>query len=225
MTSPVFAIGNKIVLGGNCAVEITSVTDNTAIPLTPPFLFTLGITFLTGTTASSGSQVYDTWSGFSNAERTAKTAAFQGLMDSLIADLELALNTRITRLDTQTSEINANGDDSFTNKSTVLNEISTSKSFIQGYLTTTDISDTGVGSLNTEKGVRQPQVTARISAIVGAYTAPVHLYDKRYEFAKGRGSTSIGTLRSLSNSTAAKNTMLFLSASATQEASLLNSVL
>jgi hypothetical protein len=72
----------------------------------------------------------------------------------------------------------------------------TSKTFLTNYLVTTIISDTGLGTLATERATRGAQITARVTAIVAAYTGQTENYfDRRYTVANDRANTARGTLR------------------------------
>lgn len=190
-----FAIGNKLILGG-AIVEITSVVDNTAVPLTPPFLFTIGFDFILKGSASSGSVVTTDFFGFSDGQRTAKSGSPQEVMDNLVLKLQDSLNARLANLASQSAAITANEDDDHENKTTLQNNISASQSFINGYLPGTDISDIGIASLDNEKSIRLPQVTTRVSTVLAAYTGQTqNYYDQRYTFANDRANTQRGTLK------------------------------
>lgn len=180
-------------------IKITGITDNMGGD--PPFEYTWDIEMIVapaGTIAIGAD--FDTFTGFTNGERTTKTASdsdFQGLMDSLITDLEAQIAVRQARLAEQLTAIGANDDPEGTSEfATATTNINTSDSFLTSYLGTTDISDTGLGTLSTERGVRGGQVTSRVAEIVAAYTGrSENFYDQRYSIANNRGNTARGTLR------------------------------
>lgn len=180
-------------------IKITGITDNMGGD--PPFEYTWDIEIIvppSGTIAIGAD--FDSFTGFTNGERTTKTASdsdFQGLMDSLITDLEAQIAVRQARLAEQLAAIGTNDDPEGTAEfATATTNINTSDSFLTSYLGTTDISDTGLGTLSTERGVRGGQITARVAEIVAAYTGrSENFYDKRYSLANNRGNTARGTLR------------------------------
>lgn len=199
-----FSIPNGSVLvvkgtGDLAIVEIVSVT----IPITmsAPYEATYAINVIvapTGTLAT-GSEL-DDFTGFTNAERTAKTASdtdYQDLMDYLIDNLETAIGVRQARLAEQLTAIAANQDpDGTAEFATATTNINTSNTFLTAYLVTTDISDTGLASLATERGTRGAQITARVAQIEAAYTGRTeNYYDRRYTVANDRANTARGTLR------------------------------
>lgn len=186
-------------LGDLAVVKVTSVTDNMGGD--PPYDFTYGIELIvppSGTIASGAS--LDEFTGFTNAERTTKTASdpdLQPLMDYLIDQLELQINNRIARLDEQLTALAANEDpDGVAQIATATTNVNTSKTFLNNYLLTTDISNTGLGTLSTERGVRSGQITTRLAEIVANFTGQTENYfDRRYQIANDRANTARGTLR------------------------------
>lgn len=186
-------------VGDLAIVKVTSVTDNMGGD--PPYDFTYGIELIVppSGTISAGASL-DEFTGFTNGERSTKTASdpdFQPLMDYLIDQLELQINNRINRLDEQLTALAANQDpDGVTDITNATTDVNTSKTFLTNYLLTTDISDTGLGTLATERGVRSPEITARVAQIVAAYTGQTENYfDRRYQVANDRANTARGTLR------------------------------
>ncbi len=199
-----FTIGDVFVVhdGGTDAavIEVTSVLDNGGG--NPPFDFTLGIIVKvapSGTLASSSS-VKHPFSGFTDAERNTKTATdtdFQPLMDSLVASLQAILALRLARLAEQIAAIDANADpDAVAELASAKTDAQTSDTFITNYLVSTDVSDTGLTSLSTERGTRSTEITTRIAQIVANFTGQTeNYYNRRFETGNDRGSTSRGTLR------------------------------
>jgi len=186
--------------GLNIAViQIDSIADGGGA--NPPYLTDLGVTIIVPppSLVSTGAG-FSTFLGFSNGERSTKTTSnslLQPLLDSLVVDLTGELNARIVSLDTQDATINANDDaDGTTELATALSLNSIARIFIQNYLISTDISDTGLASLASERSSRGAEITARISEIVAAFTGQtINYYDKRYDLANDRGNTARGTLR------------------------------
>jgi hypothetical protein len=170
-------------------------------PVPPPYIADCTIQLLVppAGTISAGEQLL-AFNGFNNTERTTKTASnpdLQPLMDYLIDQLELQINNRIARLNEQLAALAANQDpDGVANITTATTNVNTSKTFLTNYLVTTDISNTGLGTLSTERGVRGPQITTRLAQIVAAYTGQTENYfDRRYQVANDRANTARGTLR------------------------------
>ena len=199
-----FSIGDVFVVhdnGTNAAiVQVTGVTDNAGGD--PPYDITLDITFLVAPvgTLAIGSDVIDSFTGFNNTERTNKVATdtdLQPVMDSLISNLEAELNLRIARLGEQLTALNVNEDpDAVSEISTTVGLVNTSDSFIDTYLLTTIISDTGLSSLASERGIRSSEITTRLSQIGANYTGQTENYfDRRYNTSNDRGNLSRGTLR------------------------------
>lgn len=202
-TNPLtIAIGHYFVVGDGvnvAVVQVTSVTDN--LGGDPPYEFTYGITMIIAPagTIAPGSALSE-FTGFSNGERTTKTAGDpnqQPLMDGLIATLEAKINVRISNLNTEITAITNNQDpDAIAQLATALSDVNTSKNFLTNYLITTDVSDTGLGLLSTERGVRSGQITTRVAQIVANYTGQTeNYYNRRYSIANDRGNTARGTLR------------------------------
>lgn len=204
-----FAVGDVFVIhdgGTNAAIlKVTNVTDNAGGD--PPYDLTLEVEVLVAPagTIAIGSDIIDSFTGFNNTERTNKVASLselQPVMDALISNLEGLINNRILRLDDQLTALAAQQDpDATAEIATAQTDVNTSKTFINNYLLTTDISDTGISSLSTERGTRSSQVSTRIAQIINNYTGQTeNYYDKRYQFANDRGNTSRGTLRIQKNS-------------------------
>lgn len=228
-----FSNGDVILVGGggDAGVAIvTSVTPGVGVP--PPYLFTLGINVVIppSGTVSSGAVVKAGFSGFTNGERTAKTATDpnqQGIMNALILQLQTALNARLTTLAAQLAALNANDDpDGVANITTAKSNVTAAQSFINAYLVTTDISDTGIGSLTTEYGARTTYLSTRVSQIIAAYTGQTeNYYDARYNTANNRGDTSRGSLRAKSNAQNVQDVLNNLVAGIGQTVAALNSIL
>lgn len=180
-------------------VKVTSVTDN--MGGNPPYNFTYGIEILVppSGTILSGANLAE-FTGFSNSERTSKTASDsdeQPLMDYLVSQLELHINNRINRLDEQLAALSANQDpDGVAQISTATTNVNNSKTFLTNYLLTTDISNTGLSSLASERASRGAEITSRLAEILANYTGQTENYfDRRYQVANDRGNTARGTLR------------------------------
>lgn len=210
-------------------IRITSVTDNMGGD--PPYEFTYGIEVLVPPTGSLaiGSELQN-FSGFTNAERTTKTpvdAAYQGLMDYLVAQLELQINNRIARLAEQLAALALNEDpDGVTAISTATTNAQNNDTFLDNYLLTTDISDAGLSSLASDRASRSAYLTTRLGEITAAYTGQTeNYYDQRYTTADNRGNTQRGTLRAQSNAQSVKSDMLNLAASLTGSINALNGIL
>lgn len=227
VANTIFVVSN----GGNLAVVkcLTITPNNPGVP--PPYVSDLTIELIvapSGTIASG--QTLDSFTGFTNLERTAKITSdpdFQPLMDYLIQQLELYIGNRQTRLTEQLSSLNTNEDpDGIAEISTAIMNIGTSNTFLTNYLLTTDISDTGLTSLSTERTTRSGQLITRLTQINAAYTGQTeNYYDMRYSQANNRGNTSRGTLRAKSNAESVKNNNLNMASGLSDSISSLNSIL
>lgn len=185
--------------GTNSAtMRITSIT---LLSIVPTYTATIGVEMIIAPASTiTPSRVLSNFGGFTNTERNTKTASSpsqQPLLNYLISHLQSDVNGRISRMNDQLNAIAANTDpDVGSELTTETTKINTSKSFLTSYLISTDVSNTGLASLATERGVRSPQVTARVAQIISAYTTRTENYfNQRYVYANNRGSTSRGTLR------------------------------
>jgi hypothetical protein len=229
--SMTFTIGDYFVVKSitdSAVVKVTSVTP-TGTP--PPYTFTLGIQVIvppTGTLVSASDLI--TFSGFTNGERTTKTASLaylQNVMDGLIVQLTAHLNARKARIVEQVAALGANEDpDAVAAISAATTAANNASAFITSYLISTDISNTGLGSLSSERGSRTTQLNSRVTAINTAYTGQTeNYYNQRYDTANNRGNTQRGTLRAKSNAQGVKDNMLALASSLTGSINALNSIL
>lgn len=227
-----FSIGDEFLLKDATAaalIRVTGVTDNMGGD--PPYDFTVDIEFIVeplGTIASGATP--QMFSGFTNAERTSKTATDsqeQPIMDQLITRLEGFLNDRLDRIAEQLTALGANDDpDGVAQISTATTEANNTDTFIDNYLLTTDISDTGLASLTTERGTRSTFLSTRISEILANYTGQTeNYYDSRYNTANDRGNTQRGTLRELKNAENVKTEMLSQAAALQDSIDSLNGIL
>lgn len=177
----------------------TFVMQTTPVP--PPYIANCNITLLvppTGTIASG--QTLTAFTGFTNTERTNKTTTnpqMQGFMNYLIAQLQSKINGRITTLNSQLAAIALNQDpDGVAALAQATTDVNASKTFLTNYLVSTNISNSGLGTLSTERGSRTTQANARVAAITAAYTGQSkNYYNERYNAANNRGNTSRGSLR------------------------------
>lgn len=194
-----------IVDGGDLAVVKILTFTMQVSPSPPPYIANCNIEVLVPPSGSIAvGQQLSVFSGFSNSERTTKTAAspqLQPLMDYLVSDLQSKINSRITTLNNQLSAISTNLDpEPGTELTTATTNVNASKTFLNNYLITTDVSNTGLSSLSSERGTRSSQASARVSQITSAYTGRTkNYYDERYNSANNRANTSRGTLRQQKN--------------------------
>jgi hypothetical protein len=147
-------------------------------------------------------------------------------MNYLVNKLQARINDRISRLNEQLTALAANEDpDGVSAISAATANANASKNFLTNYLITTDISNTGLASLSSERTTRSNQLTTRLAQILAAYTGQTeNYYDKRYEVANNRGNTERGTLRALKNAQQAQSTLSGMAASLTAANAVLNSI-
>lgn len=193
----VFVVQN----GGDLAVIKILTFVMQVSPVPPPYIAncTIQVIVPPAGTIVSGQQL-TAFTGFTNAERTTKTASnpqFQPLMNYLITDLQAKINARIPFLNTQLTAIAANQDpDAVAALAQATTDVNASKTFLTNYLITTIISDSGLGTLSAERAQRTGQANARVSAINTAYTGQSkNYYNERYNAANNRANTSRGSLR------------------------------
>lgn len=210
-------------------VKVTSVTDNMGGD--PPYEFTYGIQVLVAPvgTIAIGADL-NNFAGFTNAERNTKTpsdARYQGLMDYLVTSLEAEINKRLLRLAEQIAALNLNEDpDGVANINTAKTNAQNNQTFLNAYLVTTDVSDTGLTSISGDRASRSAFLTTRLGQITAAYTGQTeNYYDQRYNTANDRGNTQRGTLRAKSNAASVKTDMLALAASLTGSINSLTGIL
>lgn len=202
-----------VIDGGDLAVVKVLTATPVTSPPPPPYGLNLTIELIvppSGTIAAGAN--LDSFTGFTNPERTTKVASdpdFQPLMDYLISQLEDKINDRISTLSTQLAAITSNDDpDAVVELASAASNINASNTFLINYLLTTDISNTGLASLASERGTRSGQITARLAEILAAYTGQTeNYYEQRYQTANNRGNTQRGTLRLLENAKSVKTTL------------------
>lgn len=210
-------------------VKITSINSTPVSP--PPYAFTYGISFIvppSGTLAIGDAM--SAFSGFSNSERTTKTAGNalqQPLMNSLISNLQAAIAARQARLGEELTALAANQDpDGTTNIATATTNCNTANSFLTAYLVSTDISNSGLSSLSAERSARNSQISTRVGQITAAYTGQSkNYYNQRYTFANDRGNTVTGTLRLQKAALAVVAQLTAYAASAGNAIAAINSIL
>lgn len=207
----------------------TFVMQGTPVP--PPYIANCNITLLVAPsgTISSGASL-TAFSGFNNTERTNKTASnpqLQSLMNYLILDLQTRINGRIGVLNTQLTEIAANQDpDGVANLSQATTDVTTSKNFLTNYLISTNISNSGLGTLAAERAQRTTQANTRVAQIVSAYTGQtLNYYNERYNSANNRGNTSRGSLRLQKAAEQNASTSASYAATLTDQANAIDSIL
>lgn len=182
----------------SCFFVITNVTITSAVA---PYAATLDIVQIVEPLGSIAiGATFDQFTGFNNTERTNQVASdsnFQPIMDFYIDRLVGEMNNRIARLDEQLAAISGNLDpDGVAQLNTAQTNVNTSKSFLNSYILSPDISDTGISSISFERSTRSGQISSRISEIEANYTGQTeNYYDRRYQIANDRGNTSRGTLR------------------------------
>jgi hypothetical protein len=217
--------------GTNLAVVkfLTCVVETTPTP--PPFLGDCTIQLIvppSGTIATN--QVLTAFNGFTNSERTTKTASnpqLQPLMNYLVSTLQTEINARIANLNTQLTQIALNQDPDGTSQSaTATTNVNTSKTFLTAYLVSTNVSDFGLGQLSTERGTRTTGANARVTQIISAYTnRTLNYYNERYNYANNRANTSRGTLRLQKNAEQSSATSAAFASTLAAQASAISGIL
>lgn len=211
--------GTVFLVTGVGDLAVVKVINTTVPPGTPPpYKLNLDIELIvppTGTIAAGAN--LDSFTGFTNPERTTKTATdpdLQPLMDYLIGELEARINDRISRLNEQLTALAANEDtDGAPQITTATTNANNSKNYLTNYLLTTDISNTGISSLASERGLRSTFLTIRLGEILANYTGQTEdYYEQRYQTANNRGNTQRGTLRAVENAKSVKTTLQGLAA-------------
>jgi hypothetical protein len=210
-------------------IKILTITPAVGTP--PPYDYTADIEVLVPPTGSiAAGATFANFTGFTNAERTTKTATdalYQDFLDYLVTSLEAEINKRLLRLAEQIAALGANEDpDGVANIGSATTAATNNQTFLNNYLVSTDISDTGLTSLSGDRSSRSAFLTTRLGQINAAYTGQTeNYYDQRYTTADNRGNVQRGTLRAKSNAQGVKGTMLGLAASLTGSINALNGIL
>lgn len=213
-----------------CVFRVVTFTMQVS-PVPPPYIADLTIEIIvppTGTIATG--EKLTVFTGFTNAERTTKTPVnvrYQPLMDYLVLQLQTHIQPRIPKLNDQLAAIAANQDpDGVAELATTTTNVNASKTFLTNYLITTDISNTGLAGLSSERISRTTQANTRVSQIVAAFTTRTKNYfNERYNFANNRANTSRGSLRLQKNSEQGSATSAGFASSLGSQASAINSIL
>lgn len=195
---------------------ITSATDSALVKVInvvesagpSPFQYTFDIdeyiAVPAGTIAIGSDAGVEDFAGFNNTERTNKTANdsfFQNIMDGLIGALETNFNDRKTALNNEKTELQTNLDDNLDAQAET--DVDTSITVIDGFLgatppSTIDVSDTGIAAIDTEKGIRETEITQRIidiaAAIAFGEAGTKSYYDVRFETTEGRVRLNNGSI-------------------------------
>ena len=218
--------------GGDLAVVKVVTFTMQVSPVPPPYIADLTIELIvppTGTIPLGKTLVQFT--GFTDTERTNKIATvdpgLQPLMNYLVSQLQSKINQRITVLNSELSAIAANQDpEPGTELTTATTNVNASKSFLTNYLITTDISNTGISSLSSERGSRTTQANSRVSQINSAYTGrSKNYYNERYNTANNRANTSRGSLRQQKAAEQTASTSSGFASSLTSQAGAIGSIL
>ncbi len=213
--TPDFNVGDRFLIisgGQQVGVEVISVTPSgTGTCSNPSYLtessctmnggiwtpltqgFTLGIVVLTPGSVGAGGTIDPTWNGFNNSSRIAKVDSVDGytyLLNQMVLALEEIIGSRIAKLDLQIVNLDANEDPGLDAQAKI--NANTSKTFLNNWLITSLISDAALATLATERGVRSPQIAARITAIG---VALMDFFDPRYIAATDIADTGRGTAR------------------------------
>lgn len=223
--------GEVFLLNNGSDLAVVKVDSIALIPGGPPFVANLNITLLVppSGTINSGENL-DNFAGFTNAERAIKTptdSTLQPLMNYLVAELQAKINLRKARLAEQLSYVTTNQDPyAVSQLAATATNINISNTFLTNYLITTDVSNTGITSLVTERGIRSSQITTRLSQITFNYTGQTeNFYNQRYSMANSRGSTQRGTIRLHSNALAVAGTSANFASSLTAQANSIAQIL
>lgn len=226
------AIGSKFVVSSGsvvAVVQVTSVTDN--LGGNPPYDFTYGITFIMAPVGSipSNSSIAS-FSGFTNGERTSKTATdptLQPLLNLLVVQLQTCWFNRIARLNDQLAALGANQDpDGVAQITTATTNANASKTFLNSIFAAADISNAGLAILATDRSTRGTQITTRLGQIAANYTGQTeNYYNRRYSIANDRANTARGTLRLQIATSQSVTTMTDYAASSQDAANAINALL
>ena len=220
-----------LVIGVGDLAVVKVISTSVPVGTPPPYKLDLVIELIVPPTSTipAGANL-DAFTGFTNSERTTKVSSdpdLQPLMDYLISLLESKITDRISRLNEQLAALPLNEDtDGAANITTATTNANASKTFLTNYLLTTDISNTGLASLSSERATRSGQLTTRLSQILAAYTGQTeNYYEQRYQTANNRGNTQRGTLRAVENAKAVKTVLQNMAAGLASANAALNSII
>jgi hypothetical protein len=184
--------------GGKSFIGLCStVTDNgvdVPIPI-PPTAWVVNFTFISTFTGTlTGGQFTGIWGGFTNTERTNKIStvptagARQTVLNYYVTQLQNHINAQLGFLNSEKSALQGNIDPAL--PPTALANVNSAITNYQNYLTTTDISNSGISGLTTLNTNSQTRISARITELTGNR---LPFFDKRYFWSVER-SGSAGAL-------------------------------
>lgn len=194
-----------------CLARITSVTENQTPILTPNppgppiqtgtlYDYTLGLELhtTTFTSVATGASFTTSWAGFTDLERTHKTASilrYQPIMDDLITQYQAALAPWKTALDNQFNAISQQTAENAPDTA-YLTAQAQARTDLTDYLTTTDISDLGLAVVTGLVTTRGAAIGPRVTWISNRYVSST-AFDARYKYANQLYNYSDGSIYQL----------------------------
>ena len=175
-----------------------------------------GVTF---TTIPSGSQVLNTGPGFTNAERTTKTASspyLQPTLNAYIAYYNQACTFWLNVLNQQYAAITGNTAENNPDV-TYDNSVQSLIQYLTTYLTTMDVSDTGLAQNKTYNTQRTQAIPNRITWIA-AQLGNANAYNQRYSYANLLYKQNDGIVFQIQRTQAQSSSLLQAQAASNQRA-------
>lgn len=191
-------IGNRLVVsgfggGGSCIMDVTNVTVVlTTTTVTFTFVTDSGVTYSPAGTINSGATISRTLNAFTNSERNSKTAVnafMQNILNKAILGWQNDLTGHSGMVAAQKVAVDGNQDDNL--DQTVSPALQTFVDDVTNYLVTTDVSDSGLASIDAILSTRATASAARKTAITSAKAL---YYDRRYNFVNLRVNKAKGSL-------------------------------
>jgi hypothetical protein len=155
--------------------------------------YDLDIQVLTSGSVGASGSIDENWAGFSNTDRINKVDATNGytyMLNQMIIDLDTAITNRLSKLDNQSTALQANLDTSLDPQALI--DVQNSVTILQDWQIDQGVDDTELTALDSEVSTRTTNISARIIAIEAAKAV---YYNARYTSANNIANTSYGTAR------------------------------
>lgn len=190
-TATTLSAGNRIIVTNGFIGTVKTVTVVSSVN---PFRYTVVVTPITAGTGAANATVGNSFSGFTNTERTSSTAATnQSILTSLKTQYLAAMQVWIDKLTQVITAVSGNEDPDL--PATVLSGLNTLKTNVTNMkASSSSLSDT---SITTTIGYRSSRNTAITSRVTQIGTSLTTQFGKRYDLAVLRVDTVTGSLKTV----------------------------
>ncbi len=206
-TSPPYQVGSVLlILRAGVAGALVRILSVTPLGGSDPYQYGLGIELLTPVLSANcpvNSQVLLSWTGFTNTERSTKTASLsarQKLMDTMVASYAArVLEVEQNNLSPELVEVQSNSAED--QPDTVYNaNLQGAITQIQSWYSTQDVSDaglSGIAALNAQRVAAIPQRNSWILNRMESGTGGSGAYDGRYNYANRLYNLTDGIIKTV----------------------------